>query len=415
MKKLTLDEWEKKYIVGPIEGYDQKYQMFLRPFWDMELNKRLDDWSFIGEIKDKPGFTLWDQALRFASFGGAMISLFNMFKPNPMPETKAIMETIAATGPGDPSMSYRPPEGTKIDTSDPARITYNLKKVATYFGADLVGICKLDRRWMYSHTFAEVGEILTGKFEKPPDSKPQEIPEEFQYAIVMALGEDYHLFKYFPTYPFIAETYRGYSHMAFISLLFSRFIRNLGFNVIDSSINDVAMFIPMAMQAGLGEIGRNGLLITPQFGPRVKLNVVMTDLPLVPDSPIDFGVTEFCRVCKKCADMCPAQAISHGERTAKPVNASNAAGELKWPINAEVCRMYWSQVQRDCGVCITACPYNKVDSWPHRMVRWFTDHVRWADPMYVKMDDWLGYGKPKRADNFWEEWNPNPYGHNDYL
>ena len=76
--------------------------------------------------------------------------------------------------------------------------------------------------------------------------------------------------------------------------------------------------------------------------------------------------------------------------------------------------MYWARVGASCVHCIVTCPYNKPDTWPHRSVRWFSDHARWADPLYVKMDDLFGYGKPRKADDFWEDWQPgNGYGQND--
>jgi epoxyqueuosine reductase len=86
------------------------------------------------------------------------------------------------------------------------------------------------------------------------------------------------------------------------------------------SINDISMAvalpthhvvlqIPITMQAGPGEQGRNGLLITPEFGPRVKIGSLVTDLPMVADLPINFGVTKFCITCEQCARMCPAQAL----------------------------------------------------------------------------------------------------------
>ena len=53
MRQQTLEEWEKKWIIGPIERFDQKYQMFSRPVWDIELRNRLDDWSFFGEGKGR--------------------------------------------------------------------------------------------------------------------------------------------------------------------------------------------------------------------------------------------------------------------------------------------------------------------------------------------------------------------------
>ena len=163
------------------------------------------------------------------------------------------------------------------------------------------------------------------------------------------------------------------------------------------------------MQAGLGEQGRNGLLISPQFGPRLRLSKVLTDLPLIPDSPIDFGVTEFCEVCKKCADMCPSRSITPGEQTTEPINPSNAGGASKWRIDAVTCRLYWGRVSQGCNNCVSCCPYNKVDTPFHRAVRWFTDYARWADAFYVKMDDLFGYGKPKKAVNFWEEWQPGQH------
>ena len=51
--------------------------------------------------------------------------------------------------------------------------------------------------------------------------------------------------------------------------------------------------IPMAVDAGLGELGRNGLLLTEKYGPRVRLCKVFTDLPLEPDEPIDLGPSIF--------------------------------------------------------------------------------------------------------------------------
>ena len=298
------------------------------------------------------------------------------------------------------------PEGVRLNVDDPAKITRHIKKIATYFGASKVGICKLDRRWVYSHTFPDAKKTSTGEFDKPPESTPQEIPEEFKYAIVMCFEEDYEMLRYWPSYIAAAEFSRGYSHMAFTNLLFSAFIENLGFKVIDGTTNDVAISTPMAMQAGLGELGRNGLLITPEFGPRVRISKILTDLPLVPDSPIEFGVTDFCDVCMKCAEFCPSRAISHEERTTEPQNVSNTAGGLKWPINAEQCRMYWSKKKATCGICVSVCPFNKPNTSFHRMVRWFVDHMRWGDRYYVKMDDIFGYGKRRKPDNFWEEWKP---------
>jgi len=404
MKKLTLDQWEKKYIIGPIERFDSKNQMFSRPTWDPDIKSRLEDWSFRGEIKQKPGYTLQDHALQRASRTGTMLARLKARRnPNLVPGVpvgdmatlnpgRVATEVASSRGPAtataDPVMprTYQPSEEAKIDVSDPQALTRDIKKAAHYFGASLVGTCKLDRRWVYLN---------------------EEIPEEFQYVVVMAFEEEYDLIKYCQTQIAGVATTMGYSRMAITNAYLSAFIENLGFKAMDCQ-NDTALSVPMALQAGLGEQGRLGFLVTPEFGPRVRLSKVITDLPLVADSPIDFGVTEFCTACKKCAQQCPSQSIPHGDRTTEPHNISNnSGGELKWQVDAETCRMYWSRVKRGCTTCQACCPYNKANTWPHRTARWFTDHIRWADPLYIKMDDFFGYGKPRKADNFWEEWQSN--------
>ena len=101
MKKLTLNEWEEKYIVGPVERFDQKYTMFKRPIWDPEIKGLLKDWSFLGETKEKPGDTLEDFALRRATWRVTqMLTLTNTSKPNPSPVSKAITAAIEASHPG---------------------------------------------------------------------------------------------------------------------------------------------------------------------------------------------------------------------------------------------------------------------------------------------------------------------------
>jgi len=417
MKELTMEQWEKKYLVeAEKKRFDRKNN---RP------GRGLEDGSFLGDIKDKAGFTQQDQALRWGARRGTVISRFSSKPASSPPDDEAggsvassspdqalasamsrggsatavasPPEKVAAVAspakpaggasPAGMNLNYKPPEGLKIDTSEPEVITRDIKKVARYFGADLVGVCKLDRRWVY-----EDGNI----------------PEEYEYAIVMAYEEDYELIKHFPSYISDAATSMGYSDMAVTNTYLTSFIENLGFKAIASG-NDTALSVPMAIQAGLGDHGRLGFLITPQFGPRVRLSKVFTDLPLVVDSPIDFGVTEFCAACKKCAKLCPSQSIPYGDRTTEANNTSNSAGELKWRINAESCRMYWGQVNKPCTTCMACCPYNKPNTWPHKTTRWFTDHARWADPFYIKMDELFGYGKPMKSgdlEKFWNEWQP---------
>ncbi|MBW1999486.1 MAG: reductive dehalogenase [Deltaproteobacteria bacterium] len=396
MKKLTLEQWEKKYVRGDIKRFDQRYTMFNRPGWDKSIHGAVDSWAITGTTKDKPGYYLEDWALHWASRRGTLFGLFNTSKPNPSKSSIALMKAMASIVPsGQTMMPRQPPEGARLHDPRPDALTTKIKKAALWFGADLVGICRLDRRWVYSHTYD--APPYSGKKDDElleVESVPQEVPEEYQWAVVMCFEQSYDLVSYYPTLDSNAASSMGYSRMAITNHYLSAFIRNMGYKAIDCTTNDVALSIPMAMQAGLGDIGRHGLLITP------------TDLPLIPDSPIDFGVTEFCEACMICAEKCPSQSILYGQRTTEPNSVSNVGGALKWPINAETCRMYWGRKNQGCTVCMACCPYNKPDTAFHRMVRWFTDHARWGDRFYVRMDKVFGYGKPRPADRFWEEWDP---------
>lgn len=418
MKKLNPEQWEEKYVKEELVQFNQKNTMFSRNHWDTSIMDAIPNWEIRGTIKDSPGHHLEDWSLYYACRRGVMMGLFNSSKPNPSKLNKKFAKAASSVSPMIMSPHAHPPEGAKLQDSAPKALTKKVKKAALFFGASDVGICKLDRRWVYSHTYDDAGGGQTNthggqtgqkketKSPKKAATTPQVIPDNYKYAVVMLFEQSYDLLSYYPNLVANAVSSLGYSNMAITSHYLSHYIRNLGFDVIDCTTNDVALSIPMAMQAGLGDIGRNGILISPIYGPRVRIAKILTDLPLVPDSPIDFGVTEFCKSCEICAEKCPSESIKYGDRTIEPNNISNARGGLKWPINAETCRMYWGKMNQGCSVCMANCPFNKPDTHFHRMVRWFIDYIRWGDPFYVWMDKLFGYGKPKPADNMWEDWEP---------
>jgi len=163
------------------------------------------------------------------------------------------------------------------------------------------------------------------------------------------------------------------------------------------------MSIPLAIQAGLGEISRMGLLITPKYGPRVRLCKVYTDLPLKEDKPITFGVVDFCKVCMKCADNCPSDAISKDQEPSfNTVSISNNPGVKKWVIKPENCFKYWAE-HIDCCNCVACCPYNKIEEWHHDLSKLATQTP--AKPILRYFDELFGYGKTFNTDYMTEWWN----------
>jgi len=217
-----------------------------------------------------------------------------------------------------------------------------VKEIAKMYGASLVGITRINHCWIYSHD---------------RNGKPIEIPEEYKFAIVMAVRMDSAAIRTSPTFLACTETGLGYSRMAFCIGCMAEFIRSLGYKAIPMC-NDTALSVPMAIDAGLGELGRNGLLITPEYGSCVRLCKVFTNLSLKIDKPIEFGVTEFCKKCKKCAEACEADAIQmEEEQSFKIACPSNNLGILRWAVNHDKCYKFWIENGGDCSNCIAACPF----------------------------------------------------------
>lgn len=230
----------------------------------------------------------------------------------------------------------------KHPVTDLSNMSKQIKETAKLFGASLVGISLFDKHWMYSYDL---------------DGNPIEVPHEYKYAIVIAIAMDATAIKTSPAYTACTASGIGYSRMAFCVACLAEFIRNLGYRAIPVG-NDIALSIPLAIDAALGELGRNGLLITPEFGPCVRLCKVFTDLPLEPDKPIEFGVRDYCKECSKCVEACEVDAIqSEKEPSFTIMCPSNNSGILRWAVNHDKCYGFWIENGGECSNCIAVCPF----------------------------------------------------------
>ena len=241
--------------------------------------------------------------------------------------------------------------------TDPDKLTPVVKYAAKLYGACLVGITELDQRWVYE---GQVGKrFVFDDVERPLETDGVlVIPNSINRAVVMAVEMDKNLIQQSPGAGASAGTDLGYSKMGIASVSLAECIRALGYNAIPC-MNDTALSIPLAISAGLGQLGRHGILITPEYGSCLRLCKVLTDMPLNTDKPIDFGVTEFCNQCLVCAKECPAGAISFGDRTMSGHNENNNPGAKKWYIHAEKCLQAWLDNGIYCSHCIAVCPYTE--------------------------------------------------------
>ncbi|MCF8011667.1 MAG: 4Fe-4S binding protein [Clostridiales bacterium] len=119
---------------------------------------------------------------------------------------------------------------------------------------------------------------------------------------------------------------------------------NLGQDLTDyRTISSIFYFKYAAVAAGLGKIGKNGLLLTPAYGPRVKLSAVLTEAPLEEDPLIK---EDLCKGCSICIDACPSGALKEPEEN-QQVN-----------YDRFVCFSFLTN-NNGCSLCMSKCPVGK--------------------------------------------------------
>ena len=181
----------------------------------------------------------------------------------------------------------------------------------------------------------------------------------------------------------------------------AQYITNLGYEAVPS-MNDTALAIPLALAAGLGEYGRHGMVITPEFGTAVRFGKIFTNLPLVSDGAKSFGVKEFCEQCNKCSSACPSDAIPAAGPVPVALNRSGLKGVKKWSVDGEACFGYWSKINSDCAICIRVCPYTR--DYAKAPNRWWRrlagTRLRGA---MLDLDDRLEGAKRLKPTHWWGE------------
>ncbi len=365
--------------------FSQKDDIFCRSFWDAEVRTHRSDMFYETyrtprmKWRSVDGFTQRDYALRNASWH--VTDIFAELK----------QDADRREGFLDPYTVVRDGPGSALAVESPDEMAREVKHAARMLGADLVGITGYDERWMYTNAYSREGE----------QEKPQEIPPDLDNVVVIAQSMDLEVLRTAPSALSGSATGATYSRDTIVLLAIAQYITNLGYRAV-ASMNDSALVIPLAIKAGLGEYGRHGLLITREFGPRVRIGKVFTDMPLAHDSPARFGVREMCDICRACTDGCPARAIDGGEPSTVVHNRSNIQGIRKWTTDAEKCFRFWANQNTDCSICVRVCPYNRdFRRWRNRAWRWLAG--TWLRRVALWLDRISGRGKRLKPSRWWHE------------
>jgi reductive dehalogenase len=340
-------------------------------------------------LADRPGYTLKDHALQSA-FSSIDATVPRSFLPPANVKTPDDR--------GVPRWS-----GTKEEAAA-------MVKTAMYhMGAATVGIVQLDPETTEKLVYAVDPDgkelVFTDDAEASETETARYIPRSARWMIVYTVRMSPEAIRRAPTKIAEMSTEQSYQQGLVIQYNLQAFLRGIGYTGLgQSSQNALGIGPAFAVLGGLGELSRQNRMITPEYGPLVRVFLTLTDLPLATDSPIDAGIARFCRSCKKCAEACPPGALSfETEPGWVPVGYWNNVGHQAWFEDAPKCRRYWSeQAGSNCGICFAVCPFSKMDrSFMHRLVKMQVAAFPALDGMTRNMDDAFGYGVQKDPEAWW--------------
>jgi epoxyqueuosine reductase QueG len=118
--------------------------------------------------------------------------------------------------------------------------------------------------------------------------------------------------------------------------------------------------VPLAGKAGMGWMGHNGLLITPQFGQRQRIAPIFVEAPIFAftDSKEHRWIEDYCAACHRCQKACPTGAITE----IKVTHTAEVAGfgAMKTCIEREKCYPYFNETL-GCSICVKVCPFSRAE------------------------------------------------------
>lgn len=216
----------------------------------------------------------------------------------------------------------------RISLGDAKAAAAHLKAKALEFGAGIAGVSELGDDALYEN------------YPKPP----------YRYVISLGTPMNRREMEHVPHHRAAVEVMRTYGRASRAAIDLAAYIRSKGWPAQAYADGEDILQIPMAINAGLGQLGKHGSLISREFGSNFRLSSVLTDIPLHCDAPVDIGVDDLCLSCRRCTIDCPPDAILDDKQMVRGVE--------KWYVDFDKCVWYFTKTQ-GCGICIEVCPWSE--------------------------------------------------------
>ena len=223
---------------------------------------------------------------------------------------------------------------SRVPVDDPQSMAATVKQKAIDFGCGIVGI---------THA---LDDLLLYEGDEP---------YPYKYAITIGTPQDRGLMEQAPQQEAGLEVVTIYRRSSRNANKLAAYIRSLGWPAEAFAFGRDIVMMPTAIQSGLGELGKHGSLISKEYGSNFRLTMVLTDLPLAVDKPVDIGVEDVCATCLACSKHCPPGAISDEKAMVRGVE--------KWYVNHDKCVPYFIKTT-GCNICVEICPWSEPGRGP---------------------------------------------------
>jgi reductive dehalogenase len=222
----------------------------------------------------------------------------------------------------------------KVKVDDAVSMARTIKDKAIEFGGGIVSI---------SHASDDL--LLYEDEESYP----------YKYAIVIGTPQDRKIMEQVPQPAAGLEVVSTYRRSSAYTNRLAAYIRSLGWPAEAFAVGRDILMMPAAIQSGLGQLGKHGSLISKEYGSNFRLTMVLTDLPVAVDEPIDIGVEDVCATCQACTKHCPPGAISDEKQMVRGVE--------KWYVDYDKCAWYFAKTI-GCSICVEICPWSEPGRGP---------------------------------------------------
>jgi len=269
---------------------------------------------------------------------------------------------------------------------DPRVLTQHIKAAGYFLKADIVGTCQVPGWAYYSH-----------------DRMGNPIDTRYANAVVIVMRKEWHAVRASAGSDWMGDpiSFQAYAHLALVAETMANYIRRLGWAASPqygpSFLDKYSVLIPpLLIWAGIGEVSRAGIVVNPYLGLGFKAAAILTDMPLTPDRPIDFGLQRFCQSCRICAENCPSHAIPTGDKVMYN-------GYETWKLDTRRCASYNFTNKRGtmCNRCVKSCPWTQPPTRPHNLVRALAMHSRLAQTIAIRSARLLGLGRSRPGEKWW--------------